>query len=444
MQSERLKSALTRVLRPLTRIEPSELVETALLTLTVFVLLTAYYLLKVAREPLILLHGGAEVKSYAAAGQAVLLLGFVAVYGALAQRVGRLKLLVSVYLFFVVDLLVFAALSSHAELIAVPFYLWVGIYNYTSIAQFWALAADIFTREQGTRLFAVLGLGSSLGAVFGSWSSKLLVPLGPGALMLGAAVLLLACTASLAFIELRHRKRETVEPVDETQPVLSRGSAFSLLLSDKYLLLLAALTLIINWVNTNGEYIFDRSVLEYVHSVAASGASAHRIVGEMKASYFYWTNVFSVVLQMFLVSRLLTRLGVRAVLFLPPLFAFCGYAGIFIAPALGLIRAVKITENSLDYSLENTARQALYLVTSRAEKYVGKTAVDSFFVRLGDVMSALVVWIGSRLALPIAAFGAINLVLVAVWLAVVFSMGRAHRQREGLDASWRGLEAAHP
>jgi AAA family ATP:ADP antiporter len=374
----------------------------------------------------------------------VLLLGFVAIYGALAQRVGRLKLLVSVYLFFVLDLLVFAALSSHAELIAVPFYLWVGIYNYTSIAQFWALAADIFTREQGTRLFAVLGLGSSLGAVFGSWCSKLLVPLGPGALMLGAAVLLLACTGSLAFIELRHRKRATVEQVNESKPVLSGGSAFSLLLSDKYLLLLAALTLIINWVNTNGEYIFDRSVLEYVHSAGVSGAASHRIVGEMKASYFYWTNVFSVVLQMFVVSRLLTRIGVRAVLFFPPIFAFCGYAGIFALPTLGLIRAVKITENSLDYSLENTARQALYLVTSRAEKYVGKTAVDSFFVRLGDVLSALVVWVGSRLALPIAAFGAINLVLVAVWLVAVFSMGRAHRQREGLDESWRGLEAAHP
>src|SRR5882672_12591847 len=105
MDFERL---LARLLRPFGKVEAGEAITATILTLTVFLLLTAYYLLKTAREPLILLHGGAEVKSYAAAGQALLLVGLVQAYGTLAQRVGRLRLLVLVYLFFASNLLIFA------------------------------------------------------------------------------------------------------------------------------------------------------------------------------------------------------------------------------------------------------------------------------------------------------------------------------------------------
>src|SRR3954462_1602339 len=138
------------------------------MTLTVFLLLTAYYFLKTAREPLILLHGGAEGKSYAAAGQAVLLVGVVRVYAALARRVGRMTLIASVYLFFTANLVFFAALARAGVDIGVPFYLWVGIFSNTVIAQFWSFANDVYSAEQGKRLFAVLGIGSSVGAVAGA------------------------------------------------------------------------------------------------------------------------------------------------------------------------------------------------------------------------------------------------------------------------------------
>jgi len=94
-----------------------------------------------------------------------------------------------------------------------------------------------------------------------------------------------------------------------------------------------------------------------------------------------------------------------------------------------LIRVAKVAENSLDYSVQNTARQALYLVATRVEKYVGKIAVDSFFVRFGDVLSAAVVYVGARLALPTQVFAAINLVLILLWIFVVVLVGREHRRR---------------
>src|SRR4051812_20322195 len=259
------------------------------MTLTVFLLLTAYYLLKTAREPLILLHGGAEVKSYAAAGQAVLLLGFVQLYGWVARKVGRMRLLLGVYAFFAANLLLFAALARAAVPVAVPFYLWVGVYNYTSIAQFWGYASDVYTPEQGKRLFAVIGIGSSLGAVAGAHLAKLVVPLGPQAMMLGAAILLGVCCALLVWVNARVEAPTAAQAKKEDNEPLSRESAFSLLLHDKYLILIAVLTLLINWCNSTGEYILDRTLLA---AVADKGhhPDAMVFIGQFKAEYFELVN----------------------------------------------------------------------------------------------------------------------------------------------------------
>lgn len=427
-KESRIDRALSVLLRPFARIEPSEALNAVVLTLTVFLLLTAYYLLKTAREPLILLHGGAEVKSYAAAGQAVLLLGFVQLYGAVARRVGRMRLLLGVYLFFAANLLLFAALASAGVAVAVPFYLWVGVYNYTSIAQFWGYASDVYTPEQGKRMFSVIGVGSSLGAVAGAHLAKLVVPLGPQALMLGAAILLGVCCGLLIWVNTRIEAPVAAQAKKEETEPLSHESAFSLLLHDKYLILIAVLTLLINWCNSTGEYILDRTLLSAVAEKGHQG-DAMVFIGQFKAEYFELVNVIGVLLQLFAVSRILDKVGVRGALFFLPVVAFGGYAVMVAAPLLSLIRLAKVAENSLDYSVQNTARQALYLVATRVEKYVGKIAVDSFFVRFGDVLSAIAVYVGSKLALPTQVFAGINMVLILIWMFVVVLVGREHRRR---------------
>ena len=442
-KESRIDRALSFLLRPFAKVEPAEALTAVVLTLTVFLLLTAYYLLKTAREPLILLHGGAEVKSYAAAGQALLLLGFVQLYGWVARKVGRMRLLLGVYSFFAANLLLFAALARAAVPVAVPFYLWVGVYNYTSIAQFWGYASDVYTPEQGKRLFAVIGIGSSLGAVAGAHLAKLVVPLGPQAMMLGAAILLGVCCALLLWVNARVEapaSNKDKQKEQDTEP-LSHESAISLLAHDKYLILIAVLTLLINWCNSTGEYILDRTLLA---AVAGKGqhADAMVFIGQFKAEYFEWVNIIGLLLQLFAVSRILDKLGVRAALFFLPIVAFAGYTVMLVAPVLSLIRLAKVAENSLDYSVQNTARQALYLVATRVEKYVGKIAVDSFFVRFGDVLSAGVVYVGTKLALPTQVFAAINLVLILIWIFVVVLVGREHRRRsEELEKDGAGVHA---
>ncbi len=436
------RSFLARVLRPFAKVEAAEAVSVSLLTLNVFLLLTAYYLLKTAREPLILLHGGAEVKSYAAGGQAVLLLGVVKVYGIVARRVGRMKLLGSLYLFFAANLLVFAALTGTGGAIGVPFYLWVGVFNYTAIAQFWAFASDTYSPEQGKRLFAVLGIGSSTGAVAGARIARSVVGLGPAFMMLAAAVILVACVALFAFVDrLSQAQRATHKALEEDEQPLSVEGPFQLLIHDKYLLLLAGLTLVLNWCNSNGEYLLDRALLSSVAEAEARGLSPAVFVAAFKADYFAWVNFVGVTLQLFAVSRVLARVGVRSALLVLPFVAFVGYGAVLVAPLLALIRLAKIAENSIDYSLQNTTGQALYLVASRAEKYLGKILVDTFMVRMGDVFSALVVLIGSQLGLQIRAFALINLGLIGLWLLLVTAIGKEHARRAADETALPVAEA---
>jgi len=433
---------LARLLRPFAAVEPQEAITALLLTLTVFLLLMAYYFLKTAREPLILLNGGAEVKSYAAAGQSLLLLAIVPTYSALARRVGRMKLIAGIYGFFALNLLLFAALAEVGPALGVSFYLWVGIFSVTAIAQFWSFANDIYTPEQGKRLFAVLGVGSSVGAVVGALVARRLATLGPRAMMLSAAAVLLLCVMLFVVVDRRERRALPSAAKDEAQRPVIEGPVLGVLLRDRFLLLIALLTFLLNCVNTNGEYLLDRTLLAAVQRGAGHGDPS-AFVAAFKADYFGWVNLVGVVLQLFAVSRILSRLGVRKALFILPVVAFFSYGCILFVPLLPLVRIGKIAENSLDYSVQNTARQALFLVGTRVEKYVGKTIVDTFVVRFGDVFSASMVWCGSALSLPLEAFAALNLAFVVCWLLVLLALGREHVRRslELPDAEERGGHA---
>ena len=437
-------------MRPFAKVEPGEVGSVVLLTAAVFSLLLGYYLLKTAREPLILLQGGAEAKSYASAGQSLALLLIIPAYAALARRVGRLRLLVFVYAFFITNLLMFVVALSAGVKIGVAFYLWVGVFNNTAVAQLWSFANDVYTREQGERLFAILGIGSSVGAVVGAFVAKQLAALPVASMLFGAVLMLVVCVGLVALVERRERaalreRREREagarEPAaqPEAEAPLFEGSTLSLLARDRFLLWVALLTFLLNCVNSNGEYILDRTLLSMLDGVAHDSHRAMREVAAFKADYFGWVNLVSVLLQLFAVSRLLGVLGVRRALFVLPLVACFSYGSVLFIPVLALIRLGKIAENSLDYSLQNTARQAVFLVGTRAEKYVGKTVIDSFIVRTGDVCSALLVLVASRLELPVRAFALVNLALIACWLLAVVGLGREHSRRAAsLEASEAG------
>lgn len=436
-----------RILGVFTRVEAGEAGTALLLMLNLFLVLTSYYILKTVREPLILMGGGAEVKSYAAAGQAVLLLGVIPLYSALVDRTDRVALINRVTLFFMANLGLFYLLARlGTPYLGVAFYLWVGIFSLMVIAQVWSFANDLYTEEQGKRLFPVVAFGSSLGAIAGSLVAGRLYALGLGSfeMMLAAAALLGLCL--LLTDAVRRREAGALaraaaapapvvragDPDDRAGGPDDRAGGFRLVLGDPYLRGIALLLLLLNLVNSTGEYILSRTVTEA--AAAAPEAAREGIVGGFYAGFFTWVNSLGAVLQMFAVSRILRVAGVRAALFVLPVIALGGYAVIASGAALAVIRGAKILENATDYSLNNTVRHALFLPTSRAAKYKAKQTVDTFFVRAGDVAAAGLVWLGSGLGFGARQFALANVGFVLIWLAVAAVIGREYRRRTGAAA----------
>ncbi|WP_051979593.1 NTP/NDP exchange transporter [Edaphobacter aggregans] len=403
-----------------------------LLTTNLAILLGSYYLLKPVREALILTEGGAEVKSYSSAAQAVLLLLVVPAYGAFGSRVRRLKLIASVTFFFVSNLIVFYFLGKAGVREGVIFFIWVGIFNYFVIAQFWAFANDLFSESQGKRLFPILGIGSSLGALVGAWAaSRLINFVGPYGLILAAAGGITTCIALTALADRWGAQRTGEQESTKSKIPLGKEGGFELIWKDRYLLLIAVLTVLLNVVNTSGEFILSKLVVARSLELFGPGAEMARktFVGSFYAQFFGWVNLLGLVLQTLFVSRIFRYVGVRGSLFILPTIAFTGYTMILLYPALGVVRLLKILENSTDYSVQNTARQALFLPTSREAKYKAKVAVDTFFVRIGDVLQAGIVYVGTMLAFSISTFAAISVALTLAWILVSVGIYREHKQR---------------
>jgi len=432
------------VLRPFSKVAPGEGPVALLMLLCVFLILTSYYLMKTAREGLILASGtfglgGDELKTYANGAMALLFVGIVPAYSRLASRVRRIRLINVSYAVVIACLGVFYALGRAGVPVGLPFFIWIGLVNVFLIAQFWSYANDLYTEEQGKRLFAIIATGGSLGAIFGPRIATLADTF---TVMLIAAGVIVGCIALFNVIERVQRAHVRDDHVAEA-PIPGEGG-FALVLRDRYLLLIGVMLLVLNLVNTTGEYVLSNAVRD--HAMAAVPATAHadlagaaraaaieadrrEIIKAFYADFFSWVNLVAFLIQAFLVSRVIRRVGVRRALFVLPVIAFGVYGAIAMAGGIALVRIGKLAENSTDYSLQNTVRQALFLPTSRAVKYKAKAAIDTFFVRAGDTLSAVLVGLGvHQLGLGGRQLALVNMGLVVVWLAIAAGIARRHRQ----------------
>lgn len=436
MTQPQSKNFLDRFLNLFTEVNAGEGVRSLILSLNIFIILTAYYIIKPVREALILAGGGAEVKSYASAGQAILLLGAVPLYGMLASRFTRRKLINTVTVFFAGCLVLFYLLAQLNIPLGVIFYLWVGIFNLMVPAQFWAFANDLYTPDDGKRLFVIVAFGASAGAVFGSFiTGRLIEPFGVFQLMLLSSGLLLLSLVltNMAGSPKKQDRSVTLEDEQAFEEPLKKGGAFKLVFQNKYLLMIALLMLILNWVNTTGEYILGRTIKaaaeNAVNSGTAGNLSVGQFIGKFYADFFTVVNIAGLLLQLFIVSRILKYLGVRIAILVLPLIALGGYFIMAFIPVLSIVRWAKTAENSTDYSLQNTVRQVLFLPTTREQKYKAKQAIDTFFVRAGDVLSAVLVYIGiTFLSFQTRHFALFNIGLVIIWIILAVLIGRENHK----------------
>ncbi len=438
--SETAPAAIDRMLRPFSKVHPGEGILATLLLVCVFLIMTAYYVMKTAREGLILAGGtfglgGDELKTYASGAMALLLVGVVPAYGALANRVRRIRLINVSYGVVMLCLIAFFTLGRAGVPVGLAFFVWLGLVNVFLVAQFWSYANDLYTEDQGKRLFAIIAIGGSLGAIIGPKVADLADTFS---LMLIAAGLLVASTALFNVIEHLHGTR--ARDPRAHQPIRGDGG-FQLVLRDRYLLLIAGLVLVTNLVNTTGEFVLSNAVRDHALEVvrgtgAAAEAQRRELIKAFYSDFFMWVNLASFVIQAFLVSRIISRIGVRRALFVLPVIAFGAYGAIATVGGIALIRFAKTLENSTDYSLQNTVRQMLFLPTNRAAKYKGKAAIDTFFVRAGDTLSAVLVGVGlHELGLGASGLALVNVGLVVLWMGIAAGIAHRHRVLTGEAAA---------
>jgi len=480
-----------KFLRLFTDIRPGEAPKALLLSLNLFLLLLAYYLIKPVREALLLVDKDApRIKSYLSGAQAFLFVFVILAFSLLASKVPRHKLITWVTLFFISNLAIFYFLrlaGVGAGLMGIIFFIWIGIFNYLVVAQFWGFANDLYTYEVGKRIFPLIAFGATLGAVIGSRIAKMIIePFGKFNMMLLSGAVLGVCILMAVFIhrrEIRSTDPSGRPDIHLQEKPLKPGDGFSLVVKTRYLLYIALAILVYNFINTNGEYIIsdvatrsgekawsapvskpkelnlewfqerdlnkdglltgqeipDKKVLDRLDDnkdKAITLQEAHdNYVGGYNGKFFsdyqFLTNILALVIQLFLVSRIFRWVGVGGALFVLPFIALGGYGFISLGATLVLVKWVKSLENGTDYSLMNTIKAALFLVTSREEKYKAKAAIDTFFVRAGDALAALAVFVGTTfLAMKIEKFAILNILFVLVWLFLVTLIIRQYKLKK--------------
>jgi len=444
------RSLLERVLSVFTEVQPGEGLTALQMVANVFLILCSYYFVKPLRDGWIAISdiGGIstmEVKAYTSFAQGLLLAVAVSLYARLAARWSRRDLIVRSTVFCMSNLVVFWFLRP-GFLADIPgagiiFYIWVGMFGVFVVSQFWAFAADLYTKERGERLLPLIAIGATSGAVFGSFFTGVL--LGSGLLdssaLLLVAILPLAGSAALtALSDMRGAIGSTRPQVAGAPAAGGRAGVLPLLLHHRYLLAVAGVTLFTSWVSTNGENLLFKVVQEALATRLAASGVTNSI--EMKnfvrdwttafyGNFFFWVNACALLLQAVFASRLLRYGGFGLILLLLPVISLLTYSTMAIVPILAVVSVMKTAENSTSYSINNTARQVLWLPTSAEMKYKVKPAIETFFVRFGDGLAAATILLGIHFfALTTQGFFLVNVALVLAWLAIALVVVREHRR----------------
>ena len=330
------RSPLDRLLRLFGDVRSGESGTVLLMLLNLFLLLVGYYIFKTVREPLILVSplpswipSGAVQKSYAAAGQALTLMAFIPLYSWFSSRVDRMKLIFGLTTFLIVNIeLFYLGAQAKVPYLSVAFYIWVGIFSLTTIAQFWSFGNDIYGLATGERLFPIIAIGATAGSLAGSKVTEALFEAGVNAYsMFHIAAAILVAHLGLYWVVNRRVARRPAQ-AKAAAATLSGGGGFGLVFGSRYLRLLALLILLLNVVNTTGNYIVDSLLVVRADAAAAADPSLDKqaFIGMFYGSYYFYVNLMALLLQALLVSRIVKYLGVAGVVLTLPFVALGGYS----------------------------------------------------------------------------------------------------------------------
>jgi len=457
MDSSHDLSGLERILRLFANVKAREGVTSLMLVLNIFLILMAYYFIKPVREgwlSISMFRGFSqlEVKAYSAFGQSMLLLLVLPIYAKLATIWTRRELIVRTGMVFGACLLIFWLVQPGRIWAQVPyagivFYMFVGIFSVTLVAQFWSFAADVYGVDRGRRLFPLVAVGASAGGAVGAWMGERLIRLEQVQAFDLTLLALIPLGAALAIAAWIDRRGTYGSPSEWTttrwnEPAAPHnGGAFRLIANHPYLVGTAGMVLVFNWVVASGDNILfglvQQSIRNDLDPLSLPPEEFTRMLNAATTAFYgdlyFWVNICGLLLQAFVVSRILQFGGFMALMLTTPLISLGAYVSMAIAPVIGIIKAMKVAENSSNYSVNNTARHMLWLPATKEMLYQAKTTIDTLFYRIGDGLAALTVLVGTRvIPLELVHFLEINIVLIVIWLGIAVFLVYENRRLRAL------------
>jgi AAA family ATP:ADP antiporter len=393
-----------------------------------FCVLTALMVLRPARES-IGMQSGLDAVRWLFVGTAVVTLLVNPPFGWLVSRFPRLFFIAATYLFFAASLCVFWGLiivapQAVGDVSGRVFYVWFSVFNLFSTMVFWALMADRFSFEQSKRLFPFIAAGGTVGAIFGPFlASQLAQPLGtPSLFLVASAFLCLAVVAAwtLSRVQPEHGSAPAGAAAPSDERAVIGGNAwegFRAVARSPYLLGIAVYLVIIAVVGTL--LYFTRLAM-----VAERGGDIDEQT-TLFAQIDMITQTATLVLQLVVSGHLMRRLGVPITLAILPVTVAFGVVGLVIAGSLAALVLFQAAFSAIQRAVMRPARETLFTVVSREDKYKSKAVIDTFAWRTGDVIGAGVDGLLASLGMGLAAMAAVTVPLAALWTGLAIGLGRA-------------------
>lgn len=394
-----------------------------------FALLAGYYVLRPLRDQMGI-AGGVKNLPWLFTATFVALLLAQPLYGALVARLPRVRFIPIVYHLFVANLVLFwvlLTLDIETVIIARVFFVWVSVFNLFAVAVFWSFMADLFTSEQGKRLFGFIGAGGTAGALLGPiitiWLS---VPLGPVNLIVAAAIFLeiaVFCIYRLERAAVAHAgPKVTTENIG--------GSAFAAipeLVRSPYMLGVGAWVALLSYAAT---IIY----LEQAHIVSEAVKTAG-LQTRIFASIDLAVSLLTLVTQLLVTGQLLKRVGTGIAAAALPAVYVIGFAVLAVMPTLAVVVTVQVLQRWMNFAIANPARQLFFTVVTREEKYKAKNLVDVVVYRGSDALSGWIFDSMQAAGLKLGAIALCSLPVVAGWFFLSIGLGRAQERRSKHSAT---------
>lgn len=418
-----------RLLQRVVAVRPEEVRAVAWCWLYIFAVLSSYYILRPIRDQMGV-AGGVRNLPWLFTGTLVGMLLVNLPFAYIVKKLPRSRFIPLTYRFFALNIVLFAiamqvADASQAVWIGRIFFIWASVYNLFVVSVFWQLNVDLFNSEQSKRLFGFIAAGATIGAIVGSAvTASLARYVSPTFLLLGAAILLEVAVFSVGRLAslspILHRRPADRDSADERPVGGSVWAGIVHAFRSSYLLGISAFLLL---------YAISSTFVYFQQADIVGHAFVNR--GEQTAffaSVDLGVNSLALVLQLFFTGRIIVLLGVALALALLPALTMIGFGTLALTPTLGVIAAFQIIRRAADYAITRPAREVLYTVVPREDRYKTKGFIDTFVYRLGDQAGAWSIAPFSGAASHVA--GLIAFGVAVVWLVIALWLGRRQKALE--------------